>query len=178
MNKWTVAVINYNFNMAFTSRAMLSTFPNQLFLEPLWKTIRRFLKNLKIELLCCCCLFAKSCPTLCNPMDCSPPGSSVHGILQVRMLKWVAIYFSRGSSQPRDQTQVFWTAGRLFTFWATRESNPATPLLRIYTKKAKALTQKGTFTPMFTAELFTIAMILKQSNYSSMDKWRKKMQYI
>ena len=43
---------------------------------------------------------------LCNPMDCSLPGSSVHGILQVRMLEWVAISFSRGSSQPRDQTHI------------------------------------------------------------------------
>ena len=45
-------------------------------------------------------------PTLCDPMDCSPPGSSVHGILQARILEWVAIPFSRGSSTPRDQTQV------------------------------------------------------------------------
>ena len=48
---------------------------------------------------CCCLLVAKSCPTLCNPMDCSLPGSSVHGILQARILEWVAIFFSRGSSQ-------------------------------------------------------------------------------
>ena len=41
-----------------------------------------------------------------DPMDCSPPGSSVHGILQVRILEWVAVPFSRGSSQPRDQPQV------------------------------------------------------------------------
>ena len=47
------------------------------------------------------------CPTLCNPMDCSPPGSSVHEILQARILEWVAIPFCRGSSQPRDQTLVF-----------------------------------------------------------------------
>ena len=47
---------------------------------------------------------AQSCPTLCNPVDCSPPGSSVHGILQARILEWVAISFSRGSSQPRDRT--------------------------------------------------------------------------
>ena len=46
------------------------------------------------------------CLTLCDPTDCSPPGSSVHGILQARILQWVAIPFSRGSSQPRDQTQV------------------------------------------------------------------------
>ena len=43
-------------------------------------------------------------PTLCNPMDCSPPGSSVHGILQAGILEWVAMPSSRGSSQPRDQT--------------------------------------------------------------------------
>ena len=47
-----------------------------------------------------------SCPTLCDPMDCSPPGSSVHGIFQARILEWVAISFSRVSSQPRDQTRV------------------------------------------------------------------------
>ena len=49
---------------------------------------------------------AQSCPTLCNPMDCSLPGSSIHGILQARILEWVAIPFSRGSSPPRDRTQV------------------------------------------------------------------------
>ena len=62
---------------------------------------------------------AQSCPTLCNPMDCSPPGSSVHGILQARILEWVAISFSRGSSQPRDRTQVSRIAGRCFNLWAT-----------------------------------------------------------
>ena len=49
---------------------------------------------------------AQSCLTLCDPVDCSPPGSSVHGILQARILKWVAISSSRGSSQPRDRTHV------------------------------------------------------------------------
>ena len=51
-------------------------------------------------------LATQSSLTLCDPMDCSPPDSSVHGILQARILEWVAISFSRGSSQPRDQTQV------------------------------------------------------------------------
>ena len=59
-------------------------------------------------------LVTQSCLTLCNPMDCSPPGSSVHGILQARILEWVAMSFSRGSSWPRDQTQVSCTAGRFF----------------------------------------------------------------
>ena len=48
------------------------------------------------------CLAAQSCLTLCDPMDCSPPGSSVHGTSQARLLEWVVIFFSRGSSQPRD----------------------------------------------------------------------------
>ena len=58
---------------------------------------------------------AKSCPTLFNPVDYSLPGSSVHGILQARILEWVAIPFSKESSQPRDQTWVSCIAGRHFT---------------------------------------------------------------
>ena len=57
---------------------------------------------------------AQSCPTLCDPMDCSLPGSSVHGIFQARILEWVAISFSSGSSQPRDRTQVSRMVGRCF----------------------------------------------------------------
>ena len=60
--------------------------------------------------------------TLCNPMDCSPPSSSVHGIFQARILEWVAISFSRGSSWPRDQTQVSCIAGRCFTTCAIMEA--------------------------------------------------------
>ena len=60
-----------------------------------------------------------SCLTLC---DCSPPGSSVHGILQARILEWVTISFSRGSSQPRDRTQVSCLRGRFSTIWAIREA--------------------------------------------------------
>ena len=60
-------------------------------------------------------------PTLCNPMDCSLSGSSVHGIHQARILEWVVISFSRGSSQPRDRTWVSHIAGRFFTIWATRK---------------------------------------------------------
>ena len=67
-------------------------------------------------------LVAQLSPTLCNPMDCSLRGSSVHGILQARTGEWVVILFSRGSSQPRDQTQVPCIAGRFFTIWATREA--------------------------------------------------------
>ena len=61
------------------------------------------------------CLVTKSCPTLCNPMDCSPPGSSVHGISQVGILEWVALSCFRGSSQPKDQTHFSCLAGGCFT---------------------------------------------------------------
>ena len=62
-----------------------------------------------------CALVAEYCLTLCDPMDCSPPGSSVHGILQARILEWVAIPFSWGSSQLRDQMQVSCIAGGFCT---------------------------------------------------------------
>ena len=69
-------------------------------------------------------LVAQFCPTLHDPMDYSPTGSSVHGSLQARILEWVVIPFSRGSSLPRDPTQVSWIAGRFFTIWAIREARP------------------------------------------------------
>ena len=62
------------------------------------------------------------CLTICDPVDCKIPGSAVHGIFQARVLEWVAISFSRGSSQPRDWTQVSRIADRHFTLWATREA--------------------------------------------------------
>ena len=60
-------------------------------------------------------LVAQSCPALCNPMDCNPPGSSVHGILQTRMLEWVTISSYRGFSQSRDRLQISFIAGGFFT---------------------------------------------------------------
>ena len=69
-----------------------------------------------------CAKLLQSCLTLCDPMDCSPPGSSVHGILQARILEWVAISLSRGSSWPRDGTASLISpalAGRFFTTSAT-----------------------------------------------------------
>ena len=77
----------------------------------------------KVEGKMCVCVYmlvTQSCLILCDPIDRSLPGSSVHRILQARILEWVAIPFSRGSSWPKDWTQVC-TAGRFFTIWATRE---------------------------------------------------------
>ena len=67
-------------------------------------------------------LVAQSCVTIWDPMDCSPPISSVHGIVQARILEWIAIPFSRESCRLRDPTCVFCIAGRFFTIWATREA--------------------------------------------------------
>ena len=67
-------------------------------------------------------LIAQSCPALCNPMDCSPPGSSVFGILEARILEWVAIPFSTASSQPKDWTWVSCIAGRLINVRVTRQA--------------------------------------------------------
>ena len=65
--------------------------------------------------------YAQSCPTLCDPMNCSPPGSSVHGIFLARILEWVAISSSRGSSQPRDWTCISYVSCRGILYcWATR----------------------------------------------------------
>ena len=70
------------------------------------------------------CVSAQLCPTFCDPMDCSPPGSSVHGIFQARILEWVSISFSRGFSWPRDQTCVSCVSciEGSFTSWDTREA--------------------------------------------------------
>ena len=75
-----------------------------------------------IYLKACCCLVVNSCLTLCNSMDCSQLGSSVHGIFQARILQWVAISFSRGPSWPRDWTHVSCIGWRILYHWATREA--------------------------------------------------------
>ena len=91
------------------------------------KFLRQFylvnnIENQWSRLVATCLIFVlvnQSCPTLRDSIDYSPPGSFVHGILQARILEWVAISFSRGSSWPRDCTQLSFIAGRFFTVWAT-----------------------------------------------------------
>ena len=82
-----------------------------------WKIIA---PQCSVGYVCVCVLVAQSCPTLCDPLDCSLPGSSVHRIFQTNILEWIAIHFSTGSFLPRDQTQVSCTAGSYY-HWATRE---------------------------------------------------------
>ena len=70
----------------------------------------------------CACMHTQQCPTLCNPMDCSPPGFSVHGIFQARVLEWVTLFSSRESSQPRGQTLISCIGRRILYQWATWET--------------------------------------------------------
>ena len=89
-------------------------------LQRLWfkKTRQSSVEEAGVPLFCV--LVAQSCPTLCDPMDFRPPGSSVPGILQARILEGVVTSFSRGSSWPRDRTHVSYMVSRFFTIWATR----------------------------------------------------------
>ena len=92
-------------------------------LQPSWRVTLPQRKTLFCSI--CLCSGAQSCLTLCDPMDCSPSGSSVHGILQERILEWVAISSSRGLSRPRDQTHISYvscTADEFSTHWAIREA--------------------------------------------------------
>ena len=82
---------------------------------------RTWLSTFHFQFVCACSV-DQLCLTLGGPVDCSPTGSSVRGIFQARVLQWVAISFSRGSSRSRDRTQVSCIAGRRFTVWATREA--------------------------------------------------------
>ena len=82
-----------------------------------------------------CTQSLQSCPTLCDPRDCGPPGSSVHGILQARILEWVAMPSSRGSSWPRDQTcvsEVSCIARQILYRWATGEAHINLYLLLLF----------------------------------------------
>ena len=125
----------------------------------------------------------QSYPTPCDRIDCSPPGSSVHEILQARILEWVAMTSSRGSSQPMDQTQVSCSsciAARFFTtepllkppnYHVTQPSHYWACILI-------TIIEKDTCTPVFFAALFTIAMTWKQPQCPSTDEWIKKLWYL
>ena len=102
-----------DFHLVAILRCLALCFPTLTFIMWLW--IHWKWKKVKMKI-------TQLCLTLCDPPDGSLPGSSVHGILQARILAWVAVPFSRGSSQLRDWTQVSRIAGGFFTIWATREA--------------------------------------------------------
>ena len=88
---------------------------NRITLLYTWNIVNQLLESV-------CVLMDQLCLTLWDLMDCNPPGSSVHGLLQARILEWVAILFSKGSSWLRDWTWVSCIASNFFTVWATREA--------------------------------------------------------
>ena len=108
-------------------------------------------------------LVTQSCPTLCNPVDCSLPGFSVHGILQGRILEWVAIFFSRLSSQPRDWTQASYIAGGFFTIWTIREA----PWYLAYTQKtlSEYVNSTSNLSIIHTTHITQIAKVRKLNLY-------------
>ena len=117
----------YSCHLFLISSAFVRSIPFLSFIEPIFACniplvspifLKRYLGGLESV---SASEVAQSCLTLCDPMDCNLPGSSVHGIFQARIPELVAISFSRGSSQPRDWTWVSLIVGRHFTIWGTRE---------------------------------------------------------
>ena len=125
-------------------------------------------------------LVAQSCLTLCNPMGCSWPGFSVHGISQARILKWVAIPFFRGSSWPRGQTQVSDIADRFFTVWATSTKTVFTPFYKYFHPLSlnpsfvSKICRSHKSTIFFTTEKLLFLCFIKISSWNNEDSNSKR----
>ena len=104
-------------------------------------------------------LVAQSCPTLCDPMDYSPPGSSVYGILQAEILEWQPLWRTVWRFLKKLEIEKLY--------------NPATPLLGIHTEETRI--ERDTCTPMFITALFIIAGTWKQPRCPSADEWIRKL---
>ena len=111
---------------------------------------------------------AQLCPTLCDPMDLSLPGSSVHGIFLIRILEWVVISFSRGSSQPRDRTDVSClscAAGGFYTTEPQTKAGSAFPRVYLFPRPRASSIQRHTFG--YHLEFHSVGLCIKSSNKSS-----------
>ena len=115
----------------------------RLFLPKIGSKMGKHISRLS-QKFSCCCSDSQSCLTLCDPMDCSLPGSSVHGISQARVLEWVAISSSRGSSLPRDGSRVSCTGARFFT------SEPPGKPVSLYSLHECLMVSYMIFMPLFT----------------------------
>ena len=111
------------------------------------------------------CLVAQSCPTLCDPMDCSLPGFSVDRILQARILERVAMPSFRGASQPRNWTQVSCIAGGFFISWTTRETPMWVYLCRIYAYVLYKVQEQIKLLSFSRAVSWFIKLKIKESNF-------------
>ena len=108
-------------------------------------------------------LVAQMCPTLCDPTDCSPPGSSVHGILQARILVWDAMPSSRGPSPPSDRTRVSCITGRFFIIWATKEALWKGTCSQIYLVPTSVLISPNSGCVLFPCQLWGSEFLLNTS---------------
>ena len=118
---------NISSNAYLTHKKVLSTKVRILSIPEFTPIQRVFLRLINKG---CECMRTQLCPTLWDPMDCSPPGSSVHGIFQAIILEWVAISYSRGSSQPKDQTCISYMScngKQIINHWATWEASNWNP---------------------------------------------------
>ena len=125
------------------------------------------------------CLVTQSCPFFATPWTAGRQLPLLMGILQARILEWVALSSFKGSSQPRDWTQVSYIAGRFFTDWATREAQwiailPSNSTLGIYMKELKVGIQTKTCTQMYIVLFLTKRE--KQLKCSSTDEWANVVQ--
>ena len=117
---------------------------------------------------------AKSCPTLCNPIGCSLPGSSVHGIFQAIVLEWIAISFSRGSSQPRDRTRVSLIVDRRFTVWASLSPKTWVCFQTYHLFILNGVHLIGFFLPEFPPLLQGVKTLRKSSKCSCLEQESQK----
>ena len=142
---------------------------------PIWATTEHWvgflvLSSMVSSVTCftyCCCLVAKSYPTLWNSMAYIPLGCSVHGISQARILEWVAISFSRGSSQPRAQTHVSCSSRQIPYCWATREAHFSHSRAAVH-----GVTQSQTQLSDFTSTFHFHALEKEMATHSSVLAWR------
>ena len=128
-----VRLLSSSYSVALRMQAILDWSSLVFFSAPFWRSI-------SVGMCQSACVHAQLCPTLCDPMDCSPPGSSVHGILQTRILEWVAMPLSKESSWSRDQSHISCVsciAGRFFTWQAKMHSFSFQFLSQTYFKSYK-----------------------------------------
>ena len=121
-----------------------------------------------------CVLVTQTCLTLYNPVDCNQLGSSFHGIFQARILEWVVIPFSTGSSRPRDQTQISCIAGGFLTIWAPREALFCVCVFKSYSLQLTcAFIAPGTLSFLLRVIFSEMSHSLKQSTHSIIfaEKW-------
>ena len=121
---WNIQILNCpQFEYSVSVCVCVYIYNHRIFYMATWCYFVFFLFSIDIcNQACCYCSVTRLCPTLCNPMDCNLSSSSVHGISQARILEWVAISFSKGSSWPRGRTCISCICRWILYYWTTWET--------------------------------------------------------